>query len=377
MYLTEEHEAIREMTRHFADNEIRPVANELDEAERFPAEIYEQMAGLGLFGICAPEEYGGAGADTMSYAIVMEELSRGYASVADQCGLVELIATLLTKHGTEAQKEKYLRPLLKAELRCAYALTEPESGSDLASLRTTAVRDGDGWVLNGEKIWIHNAPVCDFAVVLTRTDKTAGHRGMSIFIVDRALDGFNSGPKEHKMGQRASQVGALHFGDVRLSADSMLGDEGRGFHMMMSVLEKGRTGIASLAVGIMQAGLEAATDYAKVRKQFGKTIGEFQGVQWMLADMAKDITAARLLVHNAAARIDAGIPATSESSMAKLFASDAAVQHTANAVQIFGGSGFIRGFEVERLYRDAKITQIYEGTNQIQRMIIARNLLKD
>ena len=221
MYLTEEHEAIREMTRHFADNEIRPVANELDEAERFPAEIYAQMAGLGLFGICAPEEYGGAGADAMSYAIVMEELSRGYASVADQCGLVELIATLLTKHGTNAQKEKYLRPLLKAELRCAYALTEPDSGSDLASLRTTAVRDGDDWVLNGEKIWIHNAPVCDFAVVLTRTDKTAGHRGMSIFIVDRVLDGFtlrSQGTQDGPAGipgrgaafQRCTFVGRCH-----------------------------------------------------------------------------------------------------------------------------------------------------------------------
>ena len=377
MYLTEEHCAIRDMTRAFAEGEIRPVAAELDEQERFPGEIFQQMGELGLFGICVPEQYGGAGADTLTYALVMEELSRGYASVADQCGLVELIATLLTQHGTDAQKEKYLRPLLKAEKKCAYALTEPEAGSDLAGLRTTAVRDGDGWVLNGEKIWIHNAPVCDFAVVLTRTDKEAGHRGMSIFIVERDWEGFSSGPKEHKMGQRASQVGALHFDGVKLPADAMLGQENRGFHMMMSVLEKGRVGIAALAVGIMQAGLEAALEYAKLRKQFGQVIGEFQGVQWMLADMAKDITAARLLVHNAATKIDSGVSAAQEASMAKLFASDAAVLHTANAVQIFGGSGYIRGFEVERLYRDAKITQIYEGTNQIQRMIIARNLMKD
>ena len=377
MYLTEEHCAIRDMTRAFAEGEIRPVAAELDEQERFPGEIFQQMGELGLFGICVPEQYGGAGADTLTYALVMEELSRGYASVADQCGLVELIATLLTQHGTDAQKEKYLRPLLKAEKKCAYALTEPEAGSDLAGLRTTAVRDGDGWILNGEKIWIHNAPVCDFAVVLTRTDKEAGHRGMSIFIVERDWEGFSSGPKEHKMGQRASQVGALHFDGVKLPADAMLGQENRGFHMMMSVLEKGRVGIAALAVGIMQAGLEAALEYAKLRKQFGQVIGEFQGVQWMLADMAKDITAARLLVHNAATKIDSGVSAAQEASMAKLFASDAAVLHTANAVQIFGGSGYIRGFEVERLYRDAKITQIYEGTNQIQRMIIARNLMKD
>jgi len=376
MYLNEQHQAIREMTHHFAENEIRPIAQELDESERFPAEIYDKMAELGLFGISAPEQYGGAGCDVLSYAIVMEELSRGYASIADQCGLVELISTLLTQYGTEAQKEKYLRPLLKGKLRCAYGLTEPEAGSDLANVRTTAVKDGAGWRLNGSKIWIHNAPVCDFALVLTRTDKEAGHRGMSIFIVERAYPGFSSGPKEHKMGQRASQVGALEFDDVPLPADALLGPENRGFHIMMSVLEKGRIGIGALAVGIMQAALDAAVDYAKVRRQFGKSIGEFQGVQWMLADMAKDLAAARLLVHSAAVKLDRGESAALESSMAKCFAGDAAVTHTSNAVQIFGGSGYIRGFEVERLYRDSKITQIYEGTNQIQRMIIARNLLK-
>ena len=377
MYLSEQHEAIRDMTHDFAENEIRPVANELDESERFPAEIYAKMAELGLFGICVPEEFGGAGCDVLSYAVVMEELSRGYASVADQCGLVELISTVLTEHGTEEQKERYLKPLLKGELRCAYALTEPEAGSDLSNLRTTAVRDGESWRLTGNKIWIHNAPICDFAVVLTRTDKEAGHRGMSIFIVERDWPGFSSGPKEHKMGQRASQVGALEFDGVPLPPTALLGPENRGFHIMMSLLDKGRVGIAALAVGIMQAGLDASLEYARVRKQFGQPIGEFQGVQWMLADMAKDITAARLLVHNAATALDQGKRATLEASMAKCFAGDAAVLHTQNAVQIFGGSGYIRGFEVERLYRDAKITQIYEGTNQIQRVIIARSLLKE
>lgn len=377
MYLSEQHEAIRDMTHDFAENEIRPVANELDESERFPSEIYAKMAELGLFGICVPEELGGAGCDVLSYAIVMEELSRGYASVADQCGLVELISTVLTEHGTPEQKERYLKPLLKAELRCAYALTEPEAGSDLSNLRTTATRDGEGWRLTGNKIWIHNAPICDFAVVLTRTDKEAGHRGMSIFIVERDWPGFSSGPKEHKMGQRASQVGALEFDGVPLPPTALLGPENRGFHIMMSLLDKGRVGIAALAVGIMRAGLDASLEYARVRKQFGQTIGEFQGVQWMLADMAKDVTAARLLVHNAATALDHGKRATLEASMAKCFAGDAAVLHTQNAVQIFGGSGYIRGFEVERLYRDAKITQIYEGTNQIQRMIIARSLLKE
>ena len=238
------------------------------------------------------------------------------------------------------------------------------------------MKDGDGWVLNGGKIWIHNAPVADLGFVLARTDKEAGRRGMSIFAVDLHAEGVTRGPKEHKMGQRASQVGPLSFDDVRLPADALLGEEGRGFHMMMSVLDKGRVGIASLAVGVAQAGLEAALDYAQQRKQFKQAIAEFQGVQWMLADMAKDIEAARLLVHSAACKIDNGENATKACSMAKCFAGDMAVKATQDAVQVFGGSGYIRGFEVERLYRDAKITQIYEGTNQIQRMIIARELLK-
>ncbi len=237
------------------------------------------------------------------------------------------------------------------------------------------MRDGDGWVLQGSKIWIHNAPVADLGFVLARTDKDAGHRGMSIFLVDLHAAGVSRGPKEHKMGQRASQVGALTFDDVRLPADALLGTEGRGFHMMMSVLDKGRVGIGALAVGIAQAGLEAAVEYARQRKQFRKAIAEFQGVQWLLADMAKDVEAARLLVLNAAHKIDTGADATKACSMAKCFAGDMAVARTADAVQVFGGSGYIRGFEVERLYRDAKITQIYEGTNQIQRMVIARELL--
>ena len=373
--LSDRHRMIGEAVRKFADERIRPQAQAFDEAEAFPAEIYREMAALGLFGITVPEAMGGAGADALAYAVVMEELARGYASVADQCGLVELVGTLLAEHGTAAQHERYLRPLLRAERRCAYALTEPEAGSDLSNLRTTATRAADGWTLTGEKIWIHNAPVCDFVCVLARTDPEAGHRGMSIFLVDRDAAGVEIGRKEHKMGQRASQVGALSFDAVALPRESMLGPEGRGFHMMMSVLDKGRVGIAALAVGILQAALEVSIEYAQVRRQFGKAIAEFQAVQWMVADMAKDLQAARLLVHAAAAKLAAGERATLEASMAKCFASDAAVAHTANAVQIHGGSGYIRGFEVERLYRDAKITQIYEGTNQIQRMIMARQLL--
>jgi alkylation response protein AidB-like acyl-CoA dehydrogenase len=372
---SELHAQIRDVTRRFADEVIRPAAEALDRDERLPAEIYQQMGELGLFGITVPEALGGAGMDVHAYCVVMEELSRGYASIADQCGLVELAGTLLVAHGTAQQQETYLGRLLRAEQRAAYCITEAEAGSDVSGIRTSAERTATGWRLNGSKLWIHNAPVADCGFVLARTDKAASKRGMSIFIVDLALPGVSRGSKEHKMGQRASQVGALHFDNVELPAGALLGQENRGFHIMMSVLDKGRAGIAALAVGIAQAALEAALEYARTRRQFGQSIVDNQGIQWMLADMAKDIHAARLLVHDAAARLDAGERATAACSMPKCFASDMAVQHTANAVQIFGGSGYIRGFEVERLYRDAKITQIYEGTNQIQRTIIARELI--
>jgi alkylation response protein AidB-like acyl-CoA dehydrogenase len=377
MPLTETHEEIRRTARRFAEEVIRPRAEALDRDEAFPADIYRQMGQLGLFGITVPAEMGGAGLDALAYALVMEEVSRGYSSIADQCGLYELIGTLLSLHGTDAQRERWLGPLLAAEIKPAYCLTEAEAGSDLSNLKTFAEKTPDGWRLTGSKLWIHNAPVADVGFVLARTDKEAGRRGMSIFIVPFDVPGVSRGPKEHKMGQRASQVGALQFDDVRLPADALLGAEGRGFHIMMGALDKGRIGIAALAVGIAQAGLEAALAYAGQRRQFSQAIADFQGLQWMLADMAKDITAARLMVHHAADVYDSGRPATIFCSMAKCFAADMTVAQTANAVQIFGGSGYIRGFEVERLYRDAKITQIYEGTNQIQRTIIARELLKN
>ncbi len=377
MQLSDTNAQVRDAARAFAENAIRPIAAELDAEERFPGGLYEEMGQLGLFGISVPEKMGGPGLDTLAYALVMEELSRGYASVADQCGLIELIATLLVQHGTEEQRESLLSDVMAARTRVAYCITEAEAGTDVAAIRTKAVRDGEGWILNGSKIWIHNAPVADVGFVLARTDREAGHRGMSIFIVNLNAKGVQRGPKEHKMGQRASQVGALAFSDVRLPENALLGAEGRGFHIMMSVLNKGRVGIGALAVGIAQAGLEAALGYAQERRQFKQAISEFQGIQFMLADMAKDIQAARLLVHSAAESIDRGQDPTMACSMAKCFASDMAVERTADAVQIFGGSGYIRGMEVERLYRDAKITQIYEGTNQIQRTIIARELLKN
>lgn len=368
---------IRGMAHDFSTRVVRPLAVELDADERFPHELYRQMAELGLFGITVPADLGGAGLDSYAYALVMEELSSGYASVADQCGLIELIGTLLTRYGSAEQQRRWLQDIVGFRTLVAYCITEADAGSDVSGIRTTAVRDGDGWRINGSKIWIHNAPVADVGFVLARTDPAQGNRGMSIFIVPLDAPGVGRGPKEHKMGQRASQVGGLTFDDVKLPADALLGSEGRGFHMMMSVLEKGRVGIAALAVGIAQAGLEAALEYAQVRKQFGKVLADNQGIQWMLADMAKEICAARALVHRAAVLIDNGQPANAACSIAKCFAGDMVVAQTANAVQIFGGSGYIRGFEVERLYRDAKICQIYEGTQQIQRTVIARELLKN
>ena len=367
-------DALRETARRFAEAEVAPRAAELDETEAFPADIYRGLASLGLLGITVPEAMGGAEAGVEAYAIVMEELSRGYASVADQVGLVELLATLLSEHGTAEQRARYLAPLLRYDLSCAYALTEAEAGSDLANLSTTARRDGAGWVLDGEKMWIHMAPRADFAAVLARTDPAAGHRGMSIFLVDLPAPGVERLRAEHKMGQRASPVGGLRFSGVRLAQDALLGPEGRGFHMMMSVLDKGRIGIGALAVGILQRALEESVGYAKARVQFGKPIADQQAIRFMIADMAKDTHAARLMVRHAAQRMDAGAKVTLEASMAKCFASDAAVARTADAVQIHGGTGYIRGVTVERLYRDAKITQIYEGTNQIQRVIMAREI---
>ncbi|WP_104401671.1 acyl-CoA dehydrogenase family protein [Vibrio penaeicida] len=371
------YEDIKQTTRRFAQEVIRPRAEQLDKDSTFPRDIYHQMGELGLLGITAPEEHGGIGLDTLSYAIVMEELSRGYASIADQCGLVELITFLLSKYGHQEQQNRLFPQILTAEKFVAYCITEAEAGSDVSNIRTTATKTEQGWQLSGEKIWIHNAPVADYAFVLARTDLDAGHRGMSIFIVDCTLEGVSKAPKEEKMGQRASQVGSLLFDDVQLEESALLGEENRGFYMMMSALDKGRVGIAALATGIAQAGLEASVEFSQTRKQFGNPISHNQGLQWMMADMAKEIAAARALVHQAAMLLDAGKPATKACSIAKCYAGDTAVAQSANAAQIHGGGGFIRGVEAERLYRDAKITQIYEGTNQIQRTIIARELLKN
>jgi alkylation response protein AidB-like acyl-CoA dehydrogenase len=375
--LTDEQRMIQETARRFAEHEIKPAAKELDDSASFSEVIYKKMAEAGLLGITIPMEWGGAEADTLSYAIVMEELSCGYSSIADHCGLVELDGTLIHELGTEAQKERYLRRLLRAELKCSFALTEPEAGSDLASVKTRATKTDDGYVLNGRKAFIHNGPICDFALVLTRSQEgSVGNQGLSIFVVDATLPGFARGKKENKMGQRHSQLSDLIFEDCPLPPDALLGKEGDGFKSMMIVLEKGRIGIAALSLGITRAAFEESVTYAKTRVQFGKPISDFQAIQWKLADMATDIFAARAMIWHAANLKDRGVPATMHASMAKLFASETAVKHTSEAVQIHGGYGYIKDYTVERLYRDAKVTQIYEGTSEVQNIVIARSLLK-
>lgn len=369
---------LTKVVRSFAADRVRPLAGELDTSERFPAELYEEMGRMGLFGITVDERLGGGGGSCSDYALVMEELSYGYASVADQCGLVELVSTLLAQLGTPQQQDRYLPPLLAGTRRCAYALTEPGAGSDLGGITTRARRSGAGWVLTGEKVYIHNAPVADFAVVLAVTDPERGKRGgMSIFVIDCDAPGVRRAYLEHKMGQRASPVGGFVFDEVELGPETLLGVEGDGFATMLRVLDKGRIGIAALSLGISRAALDAAIAHATTREQFGKRLIDHEAVGFMLADLATEARAGGLLVRDAAAKLDAGATASQACSMAKLFASEACLSHTSTAVQVFGGAGFIRGYEVERLYRDARITTIYEGTSQIQRLIIARSLSPD
>ncbi len=367
----------RALVQEFVDEQIRPIAAELDETERFPRDLYVELAKIGIFGTTIPEHLGGAGAGPLDYLFVMEALSYGYASVADQCGLVELVGSLLAAFGTAEQQTQYLSPLLAFDRTCAYALTEAGSGSDLGSISTRAVRDGADWVLRGEKIYIHNAPVADFALVLAVTDPEKGKRGgISVFVVDLDRAGVTRAYHEHKMGQRASQVGGLVFDDVRLPGDALLGEEGKAFGYMMEVLAKGRLGIAGLALGISRAAVAAAVDQAGDRSQFGKPIGVNQAVSFPLATAFTEVRAGVALAAEAARALDAGSPdAGVLCSMAKLTASEGAVRHADVAVQTFGGSGFIRGYEAERLYRDARITRIYEGTSEMQRLIISRALL--
>ena len=362
---------LRRMVADFVAARIAPQVAALDAESRFPAELYREMAGLDLFGITVPARYGGVGARALDYLHVMEGLSFGYASVADQCGLVEIVSALLAAHGTADQRGCYLIPLLAAQRFCAYALTEPQAGSDLRAVATRARRDGSDWVLDGEKVFIHNAPVADFAVVLARTAEP-----LSVFLVDLDLPGVTRMYQEHKMGQRASQVGGLRFEAVRLPAGALLGAEGAGFGYMTGALAKGRLGIAGLSLGISRAALTAAAEYAEQRVAFGRPIGVNQAVAFPLADAYTAYRAGLLLAEDAARLLDAGAAqAATACSMAKLYASEACVRHASTAVQVFGGAGYIEGNVAERLYRDARITTLYEGTSEIQRLIIARSIV--
>jgi len=365
------------MIERFSDERIRPRVEELDATSAFPTAIYEELASMGFLGLTIAEDLGGGGGSYTDFSEVMELLSYGYASVADHVGLVEIVAYLLATHGSKDQQDAFLRPMLAGTSQPAYAITEPEAGSDAAAVRTRAIRIPGGWRVEGEKIYIHNAPVADFALALVVTDPTAGHRGMSVVVIPMRDERVSITNKSDKMGQRSSPLSGIHFDGVEIPEENMLGTEGRGFHYMMEALDIGRLGIASLALGISRAALAAATAQARTRTTFGRPIAENQGVLFPIADVATEYRAGRALVRSVAADMDGGNRSTVASSMAKLFASEACVRHASIAVQVFGGNGFVRGFEPERLYRDARITMIYEGTSEIQRMVIGRALLKD
>jgi alkylation response protein AidB-like acyl-CoA dehydrogenase len=377
--LTEEQNLIRDMVRSFAESEVAPSASERDEEERFDRELmFDKLAELGLTGIVFPEEYGGAGADYISYAIAVEELSRVCASTGVTLSAhLSLCANPIYLFGTEDQKQQYLTPLATGEKMGAFGLTEPAAGTDAGGTKTTAVMDNDQWVLNGSKIFITNGGDAEIYVVTARTDKEAKkHHGISAFIVEKDTPGFSFGKKEKKMGIRSSPTMELVFENCRIPKENMLGEEGAGFKVAMKTLDGGRIGIAAQALGIAQGALDAAIDYAKERKQFNTPIAVFQGVQFQLADMATQISAARLMVYNAAYRASAGLSYSQESAMAKLMASETAMKVTTQAVQIFGGYGYTREFPVERMMRDAKITEIYEGTSEVQRIVIGSALIR-
>ncbi|WP_124728534.1 acyl-CoA dehydrogenase [Staphylospora marina] len=376
--LSEEHEMMRKMVRQFAEDVVAPTAAERDEKEEFDRSIFDMMGELGLTGIPFPEEYGGAGADYLSYVIAVEELSRVCASTGVTLSAhLSLASWPIYKFGTHEQKLKYLKPLAEGKKLGAFGLTEPGSGSDAAGMKTTARREGDEYVLNGNKIFITNGGDAEIYVVFAVTDPEKRHKGITAFIVEKGTPGFSIGKKEKKLGIRSSPTTEIIFEECRIPVSQRLGEEGEGFKIAMMTLDGGRNGIAAQAVGIAQGAFDAALAYAKERKQFGKEIAKLQAIQFKLADMATEIEAARLLTYQAAWLESEGLPYGKASAMAKLFAGDTAMKVTTEAVQIFGGYGYTREYPVERMMRDAKITQIYEGTNEIQRVVIANYLLKD
>ncbi|HLR62837.1 MAG TPA: acyl-CoA dehydrogenase [Lentibacillus sp.] len=375
--LTEEQEMLRKMVRDFAKNDVEPTAAERDEEERFDRDIFDKMAELGLTGIPWPEEYGGIGADFVSYVIAVEELSRVCASTGVTLSAhLSLASWPIYKYGNEEQKKTFLYRLATGEALGAYALSEPGSGSDAASMKTVAKKDGDDYILNGNKVWISNGGVADIYIVFALTDPEAKHKGISAFIVEKDTEGFTTGKKEKKLGIRSSPTTELIFENCRIPKENLLGGEGEGFKIAMTTLDGGRNGIAAQALGIAQGALDASVDYAKEREQFGKPIAANQGISFKLADMATEIEASRLLTYQAAWLESEGKEYGKASAMSKLYAGDTAMRVTTEAVQVFGGYGYTKDYPVERYMRDAKITQIYEGTNEIQRLVIGRMLTK-
>ncbi|OEF96926.1 acyl-CoA dehydrogenase [Vulcanibacillus modesticaldus] len=375
---TDEQNMIRQMVRDFAENEIAPVAKDIDEKDEYPIEIVKKMGKLGLLGIPIPEEWGGVGADFVSYISTIEEISKASAAIGVSLAVHTSVGTLpILNFGTKEQKEKYIPRLASGEIIGAFALTEPSAGSDAASIKTTAIKQGDYYILNGTKVFITNAGIAEVYITFAVTDSSKGVKGISAFIVEKDTPGFSVGKKEKKMGLNGSNTAMLHFDQAKVPVENLLGAEGEGFKIAMSNLDGGRIGIGAQALGIAKAALEASIEYAKERVQFGKPIAKQQAIQFKLADMATKIRAAELLVYNAAMVRQNGGKTTKLASMAKKFASDTAMEVTTEAVQIFGGYGYTRDYPVERLFRDAKVTQIYEGTNQIQRIVIAKQLLNE
>jgi len=374
---TDEQKHLRKSVRDFAEGEIAPHVNDWDEAQHFPTELLPKLGEMGLMGVIFPEEYGGAGLGYIEYATVIEELSRVDGSV----GLfVAAHNSLCTNHiykfGTEEQKKKYLVPLAQGKKLGAWSLTEPEAGSDAGGTRTTAVRQGDNWILNGSKTFTTNGTFADICVAMAVTDKSKESHGISAFILEKGMPGFRPGKKENKLGMRASDTSEVIFTDCRIPSSQLLGPLGEGFIGSLKILDGGRISIAALGLGMAQGALEAATNYAKQRKQFGKVIADFQAIQFKLADMATQVEAARLLVYQAAWLADQkDVRFTRESSMAKLFASEVAVRVANECVQVHGGYGFIKDYPAEKFYRDVKLCTIGEGTSEIQRLVIARQLL--
>jgi len=373
--LTPDQQAIRTLARDLAEAEIVPNAGEWDREHRFPDELFPKLAELGLMGVCVPEEYGGAGADFLSYVLVLEELSRADAGIGVTVAVHTSATTLpILAFGSEEQRARFVPPLARGEHLGAFALTEPGSGSDAGSLRTSAVPDGDGWMLNGSKQWITNGSRAGTFLLFARTDpSTAGARGVSCFVLD--AEHVRITREEEKLGLNSSTTSDLVVEDSRVGRDRLLHDENRGFRIAMATLDGGRIGIAAQALGIAQAAYDVARAYAQEREQFGRRIGDFQAIQWKLADMATEIDAARLLTYRAAWLKQQGRSHSAEGAKAKLYASEMARRQTAEAIQILGGYGYTKEFPVERYYRDAKITEIYEGTSEIQRLVIARSIL--